>query len=151
MGGEGVGDGEVEEEERRERTSASERKTSKRRRRRRGRLREDRQRVREVGHVERVGWMEEARGRGRWLEEGAARSRLRPHEREATVEADAAMRPRRGVESEHHLVNSRLLFPSASAPIGLRDHGGRSSSSSYFIRAYIRSASSDALGFSPCT
>lgn len=47
---------EVKEEE--ERTSASERKTK-----RRGRLREDRRRVREVGHVERVGWMEEARGR----------------------------------------------------------------------------------------
>jgi len=40
-----------------------------------------------------------------------------------------------GVESEHHLVNSRVLFPSTPAPIGLRDHGGRSSSSSYFIRA----------------
>lgn len=87
---------------------------------------------------------------GRWLGEKAPHGRVfdRTGERGHERRADAAMRPRRGVESEHHLVNSRLLFPSALAPIGLRDHSGRSSSSSYFIRTYIRSASSDPLAFS---
>lgn len=40
-------------------------------------------------------------------------------------------------ECKHHLVNRRVLFPSPSAPIGLRGHGGRSSSSSYFIRSPV--------------
>lgn len=40
-------------------------------------------------------------------------------------------------ECKHHLVNRRVLFPSPSAPIGLRGHGGRSSSSSYFIRSSV--------------
>ncbi|TGZ51210.1 Uncharacterized protein DBV15_03176 [Temnothorax longispinosus] len=74
-------------------------------------------------------------GGERWLGEKAPHGRVFDRTREA-VKA-IAMRPRRGVESEHHLVNSRVLFPSASAPIGLRDHGGRSSSSSYFIRSYL--------------
>jgi len=74
-------------------------------------------------------------GGERWLEEKAPHGRVFDRTREA-VKA-IAMRPRRDVESEHHLVNSRVLFPSASAPIGLWDHGGRSSSSFYFIRSYL--------------
>lgn len=87
----------------------------------------------------------------RWLDEreGAARSRLRPHEK--GHESDRYARPRRGVESEHHLVNSRVLFPSASAPIGLRGHGGRSSSSSYFNHSYMLRLERCSRGFSACT
>lgn len=85
-------------------------------------------------------------GGERWLEEKAPHGRVFDRTREA-VKA-IAMRPRRGVESEHHLVNSRVLFPSASAPIGLRDHGGRSSSSSYFIRSYLLRLERCSLGFS---
>ncbi|EGI64527.1 hypothetical protein G5I_07034 [Acromyrmex echinatior] len=59
-------------------------------------------------------------GGERWLEEKAPHGRVFDRTREA-VKA-IAMRPQRDVESEHHLVNSRVLFPSASAPIGLRDH-----------------------------
>lgn len=92
--------------------------------------------LREIGK----GWGKSAILKGwdggeRWLGEKAPHGRVFNRTREA-VKA-IAMRPRRGVESEHHLVNSRVLFPSASAPIGLRDHSGRSSSSSYFIRSYL--------------
>lgn len=85
-------------------------------------------------------------GGERWLGEKAPHGRVFDRTREA-VKA-IAMRPRRGVESEHHLVNSRVLFPSASAPIGLRDHGGRSSSSSYFIRSYLLRLERCSLGSS---
>lgn len=87
-------------------------------------------------------------GGERWLGEKAPHGRVFDRTREA-VKA-IAMRPRRGVESEHHLVNSRVLFPSASAPIGLRDHGGRSSSSSYFIRSYLLRLERCSLGLPKC-
>lgn len=89
-------------------------------------------------------------GGERWLGEKAPHGRVFDRTEERGRESDPLCGHDAVVESEHHLVNSRVLFSSASVPIGLRDHGGRSSSSSYFIRSYMLRLERCSLG-SPCT
>ena len=88
--------------------------------------------MREVGHIE-EGWTYTWRKKEETRRE-RERERERPRkERDLALAQQASCH---SVESEqHHLVNSRVLFPSASTPIGLRCHGGRSSSSSYFVHS----------------